>query len=151
MTVCLHRLQIKCDDNDFLSCIDKLIYISKISLWTTASFLDQMRISKIEERSAYSRSNQQWCSVKKGVLRDFPKFIGKHMCHSLFFNKETATLLKKETLTQVFSCELYEIYIKTFFTEHLPTDASVFLNQWASLHCMSSLTTYYSSTFCNLT
>ena len=47
------------------------------------------------------------------------------MCQSLFFNKETATLLKKETLAQVFSCELYEISIKTFFTEHLPTDASV--------------------------
>ena len=125
MTVCLHRLQIKSDDNDFLSCIDKLIYISKISLWITASFLDQMRISKIEERSAYSRSNQRWCSVKKGVFRDFPKFIGKHVCQSLFFNKETATLLKKETLAQVFSCELYKIFIKTFFTEHLPTAASV--------------------------
>ena len=37
-----------------------------------------------------------WCSFrssrpevfcKKGVLRDFAKFTGKHLCHSLFFNK----------------------------------------------------------------
>ena len=27
------------------------------------------------------------CSVKKGVLRNFAKFAGKHLCQSLFFNK----------------------------------------------------------------
>ena len=27
------------------------------------------------------------CSVRKGVLRNFTKFIGKHLCQSLFFNK----------------------------------------------------------------
>ena len=25
--------------------------------------------------------------LKKGVLRNFTKFTGKHLCHSLFFNK----------------------------------------------------------------
>ena len=29
----------------------------------------------------------QRCSVKKGVLRNFTKLIGKHLCQSLFFNK----------------------------------------------------------------
>ena len=36
---------------------------------------------------------------KKGVLRNFAKFTGKHLCQSLFFNKvaglRAATLLKK--------------------------------------------------------
>ena len=32
------------------------------------------------------RSSQQRCSVKKGVLRNFAKFSGKHLCQSLFFN-----------------------------------------------------------------
>ena len=32
---------------------------------------------------------------------------------------------KKETLAQVFSCELREISKNTFFTEHLSTTASV--------------------------
>ena len=40
------------------------------------------------------------CSIcKKGVLRNFEKFTGKHMCQSLFLNKVSglrpATLLKK--------------------------------------------------------
>ena len=39
------------------------------------------------------------CSVKKGVLRYFAKFTGKHLCQRLFFNKvaglRPATLLKK--------------------------------------------------------
>ena len=32
--------------------------------------------------------------------------------------------MKKETLAQVFSCEFYEIFKNTFFTEHLRTTAS---------------------------
>ena len=36
---------------------------------------------------------------KKGVLKNFTKFTGKHLCQSLFFNKvaglRPATLLKK--------------------------------------------------------
>ena len=34
------------------------------------------------------------CSVKKGVLRNFERFTGKHLCPSLFFNN-VVTLLKK--------------------------------------------------------
>ena len=73
----------------------------------------------------------QRCSFKKGVLRNFAKFTGKHLCQSLFFNKvaglRPATLLeKKETLAQVFSWEFYEIYKNTFFTEHLCASASMF-------------------------
>ena len=50
---------------------------------------------------------------KKAVLRKFAKFTGKHQCQSVFFNKivglRSATLLKKETLAQVFSCKFCEI------------------------------------------
>ena len=70
-----------------------------------------------------SRSSHQRCSIKKCVLRNFAKFTGKHLCQSLFFNKvaglRPATLLKKETLALVFSCEFYEISKNTIFTEHL--------------------------------
>ena len=45
------------------------------------------------------RSSHQRCSVTKGVLRNFTKFSGKHLCQSLFFNKvaglRPATLFKK--------------------------------------------------------
>ena len=33
------------------------------------------------------RSSQQRCSINKCVLKNFPKFLGKHLCQSLFFNK----------------------------------------------------------------
>ena len=43
-----------------------------------------------------SKSSHQRCSVKKGVLINFAKFTGKHLCQSLFLNKVAgATLLKK--------------------------------------------------------
>ena len=45
------------------------------------------------------RSSHKVCSVRKGVLKNFTKFTGKHLCQSLFFNKvaglRSATLLKK--------------------------------------------------------
>ena len=45
------------------------------------------------------RTSHQWCSMKKGVLRNFTKFPGKYLCQSLFSNKvaglRPATLLKK--------------------------------------------------------
>ena len=33
------------------------------------------------------RNSHRRCSVKKGVLKNFAKFTGKHLCQSLFFNK----------------------------------------------------------------
>ena len=64
-----------------------------------------------------ARSSRPGVFCKKGVLRNFAKFTGKHLCWSLFFNKvprlRPATLLKK-ALAQVFSCEFLEISKNTF-------------------------------------
>ena len=45
---------------------------------------------------------------KKGLLTNFTKFIGKHLCQSLFLNKVAG-------LRQVFSCEFCQISKNTFF------------------------------------
>ena len=45
--------------------------------------------------------------MKKGVLKNFTKFAGKH------------NFIKKETLAQVLSSEFCEISKNTFFAEHL--------------------------------
>ena len=37
---------------------------------------------------------------------------------------EACNFIKKETSTQVFSCEVFKIFKYTIFTEHLPTTAS---------------------------
>ena len=47
--------------------------------------------------------------IKKGVLKNFSKFTGKHLCQSLFFN------IQKETLAQVFYREFCEIFKNIFF------------------------------------
>ena len=63
---------------------------------TTPIYQKKNRYSKF---SPTSRSSQQRCSIKKGVLKNFAKFIGKHLCQSVFFNEvaglRPATLLKK--------------------------------------------------------
>ena len=61
-------------------------------------------------------------SVKKGVLKNFAKFIRTRLCQSLIFNKVAG--LWKETLAQVFSCEFCKIFKYTFFAEHLLKTAS---------------------------
>ena len=38
-----------------------------------------------------NRSGHQRCSVEKGVLRNFAKFTGKHLCQSLFLRKLQAS------------------------------------------------------------
>ena len=52
---------------------------------------------------------------KKEVLKNLAKFIGKHLCWNLFFNKvaglRPATLSKKK----VFSCEFYLIFKNILF------------------------------------
>ena len=57
--------------------------------------LETKLLSELEEKdetfftraNATFRSSHQRCSVTKGVLGNFAKFTGKHLCQSLFFNK----------------------------------------------------------------
>ena len=60
---------------------------------------------------------------KKGVFENFAKFTGENLLHSLFFNKTAglrpATLLKKRTLEQVFSCEICKHFKNAFSIEQL--------------------------------
>ena len=61
---------------------------------------------------------------KKGVLRNFVKFTGKHLRQRLFLIKKS--LWHRCFPAQVFSCEFCEISKNTFFIEHLRTTASEF-------------------------
>ena len=62
----------------------------------------------------------QRCSVKKGVLRNFTKFTGKHLCQSLFFNKvaslRPATLFKKRLWHRCFPVDFVKFLRTTFYT-----------------------------------
>ena len=78
----------------------------------------------------FFRSSRLDVFCKKGVLVNFAKLTGIHLCQGLFFNKvaglrpEACNFIKKKTLTQMYSCEFCEIYKNTFFTEHVQPTAS---------------------------
>ena len=67
---------------------------------------------------------------KNGVLRNFTKFTGKHMCQSLFFNKGAGlrprTLSKRDSGTGVFLWFFAKLR-NTYFTEHPRKTASITL------------------------
>ena len=60
--------------------------------------------------------------LKKGVLRNFTKFTGKHLCQSLFFNKvaglRPATLLKKRLWHRCFPMNFAKFLRTPFSIEH---------------------------------
>ena len=60
---------------------------------------------------------------KMDVLRNFAKLTGKPVPETLFVGQtRPAPLLKKETLAQLFSCELCKISNNTFFKRAPPDD-----------------------------
>ena len=59
---------------------------------------------------------------KNGVLENFAKFSGKHLCQSLFFNKVAGAacdFIKKETLDRCFPMNFAKFLRTPFFKEHL--------------------------------
>ena len=63
------------------------------------------------------RSSQRMCSVKKGGLKTFAIFTGKHLCN----------FIKKRFQTQVLSCKYCKFLTNVYFEEHLQTIASIFI------------------------
>ena len=87
----------------------------------------------LEEQTVYcgnNRSSRPEVFWKKGVLRYFAKFTGKHLYQSLFINKVaglTCNFIKKESLAQVFSCEFCKISKNTFFYRTPQVAASIII------------------------
>ena len=67
-----------------------------------------------------SKTSHRRGSVRKGVLKTFTNFSGKHLCWSLFLIKALGLqLYEKETPIQGFSCDIYESFKNAYFEEHL--------------------------------
>ena len=66
--------------------------------------------------SGKCRSSRSQMIFEIAVLKNFVVFTGKHLCWSPF---RPATLLKKESPTQVFSCEYCEIFKNSFLIEQV--------------------------------
>ena len=69
------------------------------------------------------RSSRPEVFCKKGVLKNFTKCTGKHLCQSFFFNKvaglRPATLLKMRLWHRCFPVNFAKFSRTPFFTEHL--------------------------------
>ena len=78
---------------------------------------------KLFLKKSASRNSHPEVFYKKGVLRNFEKFTGKHLCQSLFFNKvaglRPATLLKKRLWHRRFPVDFAKCLTTSFLTEHL--------------------------------
>ena len=64
----------------------------------------------------FFRSNRPEVFCKKGALRNFIKFTGKHLCQSLIFNK---VLLKMRLWHRCFPMNFVKFLRTPFFIEHL--------------------------------
>ena len=66
-------------------------------------------------KNLFYRSSHPEVLCKKGALRNFAKFIGKHVYQNLFFNKvaglspKACSFIKKEPLALAFSCKFCKI------------------------------------------
>ena len=127
-------------------------YFVKITnIFSKKNFFFQLSFATNEQRRLCKgsfKSSHRRCSVRKGVLGNFAKFTGKHMCQNLYFNKVAGL---RQALAQVFSCEFCEISKNTFLTEHVWATTSFIFSKVAGLHfrtfkvCLES--TYFENTF----
>ena len=73
----------------------------------------------IQSRQTSQLTSRSSCQafLKIGVLENFSKLTRKHLCRSLLFIQVASpcNFTQKETLTQVFSCEFWEIFKSIFF------------------------------------
>ena len=87
------------------NCIWELL--SKMAVLLISFIVNDPLGKEGEKRITFlTRSSHQRCSLKKGVLKTFAKFTGKHMYQSLFFNKfeglRLAALIKKRLWNKCF-------------------------------------------------
>ena len=86
-------------------------------------YINIKRVFQMGIDYAHWRTSRQEVFCEKGVLRNFIKFIGKHLCQSLFFNKvaglRPATLLKKRLWHRCFSVDFVKFLRPHFLTEYL--------------------------------
>ena len=83
---------------------------------------------------AIGRSSHQMYSIIKGVLRNFAKFTGKHLCQSLFFNKvvvlSPVSLLKKRLWQRCFPVNFVK-FLRTHFLQKTSRRLLLFIHFFA--------------------
>ena len=95
--------------------------------YRVSKFWFQYQGFMFDRGKSINKSSHSQMSFKKGVLKNFAIFTGKHLCWSLFLKmtfylKNTFKYLfieKRLQRTHLVSCEYCEIFKNSFFIEHL--------------------------------
>ena len=99
----------------------KLLIRAPTANATSARMFTALKRFKVCLRNC--RSSHQRCSLRKGVIRNFAKFTGKHLCQSLFFYKvagqglRPASLLKKRLWHRCFPVDFAK-FLRTPFSQN---------------------------------
>ena len=103
----------------FLATLFLLTCMYLFPFYTKQTYITQVEEKRVKKKE--KRSPEVFC--KKGVLKSFAKFPGKHLCQSLFFNKvaglRPGTLLKKRLWHRCFPVNFAKFLRTSFFIEHL--------------------------------
>ena len=115
----------------FRKLLTKVITYSDFKKFENERFMDSLYLALNSQNIDYTkildlffsiyqnRSSHRRCSGRKGILRNFEKLTGKHLCQSIFLNKVVGLLacifIKNEALAQVLSCEFCKISKNTCF------------------------------------
>ena len=116
-----HRLITTFMKSHFSRLKSKIIYYCNFKRFDEQKFIAHVKNADFSFETDKSSCSEVFC--KKGVLENFTKFTGKHLCQSLFFN---CNFIKEETVAQVFSCEFGEFLKNTFFFNRTPLVAASF-------------------------
>ena len=83
----IHERALKIIYQDYNSSFKELLRKDKTKINKNVLIECQKQKSICILKDLIDRSSHRRCSVRKGVLRNFAKFTGKHLRQSLFFNK----------------------------------------------------------------
>ena len=121
-------------------------------LWSTQErckgvMYEQLKMSWAGSRKVHNltfqRSSRPQVFCKKGVLKNFAKFIRKHLCQSLFFNKIAilmpVTLMKKRLWHICFPVNFAKFLRAPFMIEHL-WQLLLFFTHFVPLVCSEATT-----------
>ena len=111
--------------------IQKIVFLVKHGLWQFFSVLYASPLSPTFKK-LISETNRTSCLevfCKKSGLRNFAKFTGKHLTCArvsllIKLQAEACSVISKETLSQLFSCEFCEFSKNTFSYRTPPVAAS---------------------------
>ena len=100
------------------------------------------------EQEIKHRSSHQRCSVKIGVLKNFAKFIGKHLYKSLFFNKVSRP--GSEVVVQRCSVKKGVLGNFTFSQENTCPRVSILISRASNFIKKETLAQVFSCEFCEI-